>query len=234
MDEIIEMLPYTAEQCTWVEQCCCLCATDLGILCWLLSAVNVDWQDLLIAFMLLGFLCLFHPCWSADWLALIFVVFCVILGLLCFEADVLLCLPFFGLKCVWCQPSDGLCSFSPCIVGGRSRFIAVSVTSWILPAESHSNWPSCVVGSSVAALRSHIVPGCGVITCTLFTWWAGFLCTSNSCCNFSTSAVWLFCVSANELLWYFWFWVYGWFCCWVYGTCWYVEDVAPMLNVPGA
>ena len=81
------------------------------------------------------------------------------------------------------------------------------IASWVLLVVSHSDWSSGAVGSSAAALRSHIVPGCGVIAFTSFTWCTGFLCASNSCFSCSIIAVASGCgalllCSANELLWY--------------------------------
>ena len=54
---------------------------------------------------------------------------------------------------------------------------------------SHSDWSSWTVGSSAAALRSHVVPGCGIVALTSLTWCTGFFCGSNSCLSSSIMAV---------------------------------------------
>ena len=109
-----------------------------------------------------------------------------------------------------------MCDFCHLALSGRSGFITVGVISWVPPAVSHSDLYSCTVGSSAVALRSHVVLGCGVATCTSFTWWAWFLGVFSSCCSFSTITAVSICVvvlfhfSANELFQCCEFWV-----CWL-------------------
>ena len=198
-----------------------------------------------MAFVLLGFLCLLYLCWSIDQFMLTVVVFFIRMFSICFVWK-------YVVYTVCLTLAWNVCGVGPLVAivrwlifltlcsWGHSRFVAVGVNSWVPLAISHSDWSSCVEGNSVAALRFYVVLGFGITTCTSFTWWAGFLCVSISFWSFSTSAVAsdcgvpLFCFSANELLWYCWFWVYSWFCWWLYGTGWYVENGAPMLIVPGA
>ena len=58
---------------------------------------------------------------------------------------------------------------------GHSESVAICVIPWELSAASHSDSLSCGGGSSVAVLRSHVVLGCGVATCTSLTWWTCLL-----------------------------------------------------------
>ena len=169
-----------------------------------------------MAFVLLGFLCLFYLCWSIDRLKLTIVVFFIRMFSVCFVWKYVVYTVCLALA--W-----NVCGVGPLVAivmwlifltfhcWGHSGFVAVRVNSWVPPAVSHSDWSSCVEGNFVAALRSHVVLDFCVTTCTSFTWWAGFLCISISCCSFSMSAVAsdfgvaLFCFSVNELLRYCWF-----------------------------
>ena len=125
---------------------------------------------------------------------------------LCIVLLALLWLEVCIVSALW-WPLCGNCFVSPCVVGGGSAFVKFDITSWVPLVVSHLDWSSCAVGGSAAALRSHVVPGCGVVTFTSFTWCTGFLCANSSCFSCSMIAVVLGCgvlllCSANKLLWY--------------------------------
>ena len=135
--------------------------------------------------------------------------FCLVFALfgdLCVDSVALLCFELFVLLALW-WPLCSDCFVSSCVVGGHSDFVAFCVVSWVFWVVSHSAWSSWAVGSSAAALRSHVVPGCGIVALTSLTWCTEFFCGSNSCHNCSIIAVasccgvLLFC-SVNKLLWY--------------------------------
>ena len=111
----------------------------------------------------------------------------------------------FVLLALW-WPLCNNCSFLSCVVDGCSGFILFCVVSLVFWMASHSDWSSWVVSSSAAALRSQVVPGCGVTDLTSLTWCTEFFHGSNSCLSCSIMAVasccgvLLFCL-VNELLW---------------------------------
>ena len=133
--------------------------------------------------------------------------FCLVFapfGDLCVVLVALLWLELFVFLALWWPFCSG-CFVLPCVVSGRSDSVLFSVVSWVFWVVSHWDWSSWAVGSSTAALRSHVVPGCGVVALISLTWCAGFFCGSNSCHSCSIIAVASCCgvlllCSANKLL----------------------------------
>ena len=163
-----------------------------------------------MAFLLLGFPCLSCLCWSHDrfWLTLVVLCFFFLVfapfGDLCVVLVAFLWLELFVFSTLWWPFCSG-CFVSSCVVSGHSNFVVLCVVSWVFCVVSHSDWSSWTVGSFAAALRSHVVPCCGVVALTLLTWCTEFFHESNSCCSFSIIAaasccgVLLLCL-ASELL----------------------------------
>ena len=117
--------------------------------------------------------------------------FCLVfapLGGFCIVLVALLWLALFVFLAPWWPFCNG-CFVSSCVVGGCSGSIVFCVVSWVFWVVSYSDWSSWAVGNSAAALRSHVVPGCGIIALTSLTWCTEFFCGSNSCLSCSIITV---------------------------------------------
>ena len=118
----------------------------------------------------------------------------------------LLWLALFMFLALW-WPFCSSCFVLSCVVSGHSNFVTFWAIFWVFWVVSHSDWSSWAVGSSAAALRSHVVPVCGITAMTSFTWCVQLFCGSNSCLScfiidvVTSCGVLLFCL-ANKLLWY--------------------------------